>query len=485
MNQVLNEKNPIIRFVKTRLFLFPLSIFVITSLITLSFWHASLTYLEKIEKVQNQMATASLAKIIDEDVHSRKEALYRMASRWKNRAGGVPYKEWSQDALNIINDKRGFQAIEWVDPHYEVKWVAPLKGNEAALNYNIKKTEKSFPAIQNALEHDKVSMTPILTLKTDNKGFLLFAPILDKNTFQGLIVGVIDAKSFFEEVFQDAVPEYNLSIHSDNQLAYIRNPDQSSIADHKSNTFISKEFGWSITTWPSLELLAKQDSWLPNSILGVGFLTALLLTLNAFLAQIARNNNHRAEEEIDRRKRTEHQLIDYSEKLKKLSMLDALTGTQNRRSLSKVLAEQMNRMQEKGTLFSVVLLDLDHFKEINDTYGHVIGDLVLQKIAKILRKNTRETDTVARYGGEEFCIVLSNTTDSNAYALAERLRLVVSQTQFHSQTREPFSLTCSFGVYQVQSKMKKVNEIFKAVDTALYKAKDLGRNCVVMEQNSL
>jgi len=129
--------------------------------------------------------------------------------------------------------------------------------------------------------------------------------------------------------------------------------------------------------------------------------------------------------------------------------------------------------------FSVLLLDIDHFKKINDTYGHVAGDHVLQKIGTTLRGKMRAIDTIARYGGEEFCIVLPNALGHQACEVAEKFRRFISEITF-SSGKKSFQITCSIGVYQVHPRVREVNKIFEAVDAALYKAKNSGRNCVVM-----
>lgn len=460
----------------------PLFVFIAFAVMTLLFWDASWTYVAKNEQKKNEMAAVSIKNALDEDLKSRREALARMVSRWKIRQGGTPYKEWSQDALNLIDHQPGYQAIEWVDPDYHIRWIAPLEGNEAALNFNTAQDGKFLPALRLAIEKNMIAITPVLTLKTGNQGFLLCAPIMGEEKIDGAIVGVIDSRLFFEEIFSKEIPEYNIAIYADNQLIYQRGTLRASPVSYNRTTVVAEEPGWSITVWAKPELLEKQHSWLPLTILFVGFLAALLFSLIAYLAQVAKNSATSARREIDLRKKTEHQLIVYSEKLKKLSLLDSLTGINNRRSLSHILEKEITHLRDKGISFSVLLLDIDHFKKINDTYGHVMGDQVLQKVGSILRKNMRATDTVARYGGEEFCIVLPDTTDKQALAIAERLRLLIADMRFYCGKREPFHITGSIGVYQVSSHLKKVQDVFKAVDSALYKAKNSGRNCVIMEQ---
>jgi diguanylate cyclase (GGDEF)-like protein len=295
-----------------------------------------------------------------------------------------------------------------------------------------------------------------------------------------MIVGAINAQSLFNEIFREAVSDFNIAIYHGKELLYQRHPLQKPDELQNSITYMIKEPYWSITSWPVPELAAKQHSWSPMVVLFVGFLISVMLSLITYLAQIARKNAQKAKEEISTRQKAEQQLIMYSKKLKKLSLVDPLTGVDNRRSLSTLMQSELAYMKENDTPLSIILIDLDHFKQINDTYGHVAGDHVLQKVGNILRKNTRSTDTVARYGGEEFCVVLRHTTDRQAYTVAEKLRLFIADQVFLCEKKKPFHITCSFGVYQISPKLKKITQVFEIVDGALYTAKNSGRNCVVL-----
>jgi diguanylate cyclase (GGDEF)-like protein len=458
----------------------PWFVFVILEVATLSFWQASCAYVEKNEVQQNTIAAKSIKSIINNDIEDRKETLSRMANRWLLRKGGTPKDEWIQDALNIYADQPGFQSIEWVDRNLFVRWIAPLKGNEGVLNLNLMQSGNRAEALVRAVKSGKITVTQMLTLKSGGKGFLIYVPIGTGKKFQGLIIGAIKAQSFFDEIFREAIADFNIAIYHQNELIYQRHPSDSLKKIHNSITYVIKEPYWAITSWPLPELAAKQRSWLPTVILIIGFLISVMLSLISYLAQIARSNAQKAKEEISTRQKAEQQLILYSKKLKKLSLVDPLTGVDNRRSLSTLMQRELAYMKEHDSLLSVILIDIDLFKQINDTYGHVTGDNVLQKVGSILRKNTRSTDTVARYGGEEFCIVLRNTNDRQAYTVAEKLRRLIAEQVFMCEKKKSFKVTCSFGVYQVSPKLKKITQVFEVVDGALYTAKNSGRNCVVL-----
>jgi len=458
----------------------PWFVFVVVEVMTLSFWEASWAYMERNERQQNTQAAQSVKSTIKEEIESRQEALLRMSSRWNVRSGGTPYKEWSQDALNIMAHQPGYESIGWVDSSLHSRWIVPLKGHEAILDIPLIQDGSYSESIQSAMKEGKSTISPIFTLKSGHKGFLMYAPIGKGENFKGMIIGVINTGSFFEQVFNEVISDYNIAVYYHNELVYQRHPDLTQSNMHNGVSYIIKKFDWSVTSWPLPMLIEKYHSWLPNVILSVGFVIALMLSLITHLAQIAHRNANQAIEEIKTRRKAEQQLILYSNKLKKLSLIDSLTGINNRRSLSTILQDELSQLKQGDRCLSVILLDIDHFKQINDTYGHVTGDSVLQKVGSILRKNTRSTDTVARYGGEEFFIVLNNAIDRQAYEIAEKLRQLLAQHIFYCEKKKPFQITCSFGVYQVPPKVKKINEVFEVVDGALYTAKNSGRNCVVL-----
>ncbi len=157
--------------------------------------------------------------------------------------------------------------------------------------------------------------------------------------------------------------------------------------------------------------------------------------------------------------------------------IDFLTELPNRQRLDEYMRELMSRAERYQQRFSLVLLDIDHFKAINDEHGHAAGDRVLRAIAQLLSDNKRASDFLARYGGEEFVLLLPETTLENAVALAGKLRERVSSRNFQFQT-QPIRLTLSAGVGEVLPGNDTAESLFERVDKALYQAKNDGRNRV-------
>ncbi|RUR30392.1 diguanylate cyclase [Vreelandella andesensis] len=165
--------------------------------------------------------------------------------------------------------------------------------------------------------------------------------------------------------------------------------------------------------------------------------------------------------------------VDREKKLKRIANTDSLTGLPNRMSFDRRLDKEMTRRDRYMRPLSLIMLDIDHFKFINDTYGHHVGDNVLVEFARLLSSNLREMDLCARWGGEEFMVLAPETTRDQALQLADKLRQLIADTPFPSVGH----MTASFGVVEIGD--ETAIETVKRIDRALYEAKRLGRNRVV------
>jgi len=165
-----------------------------------------------------------------------------------------------------------------------------------------------------------------------------------------------------------------------------------------------------------------------------------------------------------------------NKELYRLSITDKLTNIYNREKLDSVLKDEMNKALRYNSVFSVILIDIDFFKKVNDTYGHQVGDDVLKETASLLLNNIRNTDVVGRWGGEEFLVICPNTDIKGAQNLAWKLNNIINKYSF---TTYPPQLTISAGVASYIDGIGKFDEIISNADKALYQAKDEGRNKVV------
>ncbi len=165
--------------------------------------------------------------------------------------------------------------------------------------------------------------------------------------------------------------------------------------------------------------------------------------------------------------------------LERLSMTDELTGLFNRRHMMRTLEIQIARAERYHEVFSVISLDLDHFKQINDAWGHLVGDQVLIQFARLMTARVRRTDVVARTGGEEFLILLPNTNGTDALQVAEALREAAGKEDFRNEEDQPFTVTISGGVVTWDEGMTSIRDLLSLCDQRLYQAKRGGRNCMV------
>ncbi|MBN1477566.1 diguanylate cyclase [Candidatus Sumerlaeota bacterium] len=176
-------------------------------------------------------------------------------------------------------------------------------------------------------------------------------------------------------------------------------------------------------------------------------------------------------QDITERKRTE-------ERLALMATTDELTGLHNRRLLMERLTQETLRSQRYGTPLSLLMLDLDHFKSVNDTHGHLVGDQVLITMARLITATIRVTDIAGRYGGEEMCIALTETGASGAECIAERLRQRIADFEFTDSSGCVFHVTASIGV-ATHDGADDVDTMLALADAALYRAKEGGRNRVI------
>jgi len=182
-------------------------------------------------------------------------------------------------------------------------------------------------------------------------------------------------------------------------------------------------------------------------------------------------------EDITERKRTQQQLLALQDQLREQAIRDPLTHLFNRRYLTEMLPREIARAVRQNQPLALLMMDADHFKNINDTYGHAVGDETLQTLARLIVPQLRASDIVCRYGGEEILCVLSDTTQDDAVQRAEQLCAHIAQTAV-APSNAAVRLTLSIGVAMFPAHGANIEDLLKAADVALYRAKQDGRNCV-------
>jgi diguanylate cyclase (GGDEF)-like protein len=199
-----------------------------------------------------------------------------------------------------------------------------------------------------------------------------------------------------------------------------------------------------------------------------GEISSLLMTNTVLVHQL-----ESAEERLDR---MEHEV----KKLQRKTRVDSLTGALNRSAFDEDFPDEFSRSNRYRRPFSLLMVDIDHFKQVNDNYGHGVGDEVLRAFGRMLRRDLREVDELYRYGGEEFAILLPETGVKGATVVAERMRARVESHTLKSRDNPDLSIqiTASFGVAAYNTLDTSHKDILARADTALYQAKNGGRNQV-------
>ncbi|MFZ4623578.1 MAG: GGDEF domain-containing protein [Rhodoferax sp.] len=172
------------------------------------------------------------------------------------------------------------------------------------------------------------------------------------------------------------------------------------------------------------------------------------------------------------------QIRERDARLSRLATTDPLTGLANRRQAMELLQTLVTRARRKQEFFGLVMFDIDHFKRINDQFGHPIGDIVLKAVAAILLHTAREYDLVARIGGEEFLVLCDHSDQDTTRLIAERMRFEIEAAVITFDTDKTLKVTISAGVYAVVPSSEDLDEPLNRVDNALYHAKETGRNKV-------
>ncbi len=171
------------------------------------------------------------------------------------------------------------------------------------------------------------------------------------------------------------------------------------------------------------------------------------------------------------------------EKVKELARIDPLTGLNNRRSFYDTALQIFQSAIRYKDSLSCAMLDIDFFKQVNDTYGHDVGDKVLLSVAQTCKKQIRTVDLLARFGGEEFCFLFCKSNIHESVLVAERIRYAISELKFNSGNNW-FSITVSIGISELLSSNDNIENMIKRSDKSLYKAKRNGRNRVVLCEKS-
>lgn len=275
-------------------------------------------------------------------------------------------------------------------------------------------------------------------------------------------------------------------LRTDEKLADIAQEDDAANGRRQERYFIKTaslaDSGW---TFNVLIPTASADLRAAGTGAATAVAAAFIMLAVLYVQQARRRSQERekSRQELERThtalEQQHRELQQLTEELRVTSITDPLTGAYNRRFFFETAGKLVSAAQRHGSALSIVTIDVDHFKRINDLYGHPAGDEVLRKLTEICKDALRESDVFARFGGEEFIMALPNSDSAAAYAAAERLRITTMEQTIVVKDA-PLRITISCGVSQFLPQETGIDETLKRADEALYEAKNSGRNRVVL-----
>lgn len=391
------------------------------------------------------------------------------------------------------------------DYYFVVSFIEPLFGNEKAVGFDIASNANRRHAINKSISLRKIVATSPIDLvqeEEQQKGILFLLPVFNSTKFEptessvkGVVVGVIRATSLLEDALK-GTSVVNLNIELTDvtndklaeQLASVTINQQGEFAPFIKDTSVKPDLFWSykinyghriwqLKITPTPEYYLGNFYWVAWSILIIGLLLTVILSAFLFIisGQLMLNKEKafKLEQEVDYRKKIEHQLSLSNRRLEILSKTDTLTQIHNRRSLEeigKVFDAETNR---HTLVYSVMMLDLDHFKQVNDQWGHDVGDSVLIELSETIKSLLRKNDVFGRWGGEEFLIVVKHSIEESPNEIAQKICISTRKHNFPKVG----NITVSIGI-ATKRKNESFTEIVKAADNALYYAKTHGRDRV-------
>lgn len=263
-----------------------------------------------------QAVSSEAQNAIQNKIKERAAILSEMSERWKNQ-GGTPREHWEADAARIVADFSGFQGIEWVDPSFHVRWVAPLAGNEAVINMNLAAESKRRAALEVSRDRRAITVTQIVELVQGGRGILIYSPLYKGDDFDGFIIGIVRLDTFIGDILPASLKDnYTVTVFEQGQKVYesgaIEEPEL-----FAEQTAILPNAQWTVRLNPKTPTADKLKSATAESVLGFGLFASVLLASTFYFLQksrreIRRNtlSNRRLQREIAARRILENQLLE-------------------------------------------------------------------------------------------------------------------------------------------------------------------------------
>jgi diguanylate cyclase (GGDEF)-like protein len=476
----------------------PASIAVGATLAAAMVWQA-LVANQTAQLAQNaQLAARNLRSELSSAITDEIELLQRMAAAIE-ATGAPPDEGWWTGARFLAQQER-YLGLAWVGPDYRVRAVVPASNRNfvgADLSQDIDQRRTMFRALQERT----TAVSPSFDLGSEH-GFFAYQPVYWDGIFGGFLLAAFQIESLVQRILrQELGQSYGIAIYGSDGLLYQSHVIPEEVPVQYMPIDLA-DMDWQLAVWPLPELQERFGSILPVVVLVVGVLMAALLAFAVRAKQLLERSAHHVQElntTLEQRvaQRTtalvasnqklasevaERERI--AEELEYLAKFDPLTGLPNRVLFNEHLHQAVARAGRGGNAFAVFFLDLDNFKDINDTLGHHTGDLLLQAVAARLRGVLRESDIIGRLGGDEFLILVEELPHTDdCINVAEKILEVL---------KPPFQLgdnvalvSTSIGIATYPEAGTDPNTLIKHADSAMYQAKAEGRNTFALYSTRL
>jgi len=396
--------------------------------------------------------------------------MHAMSKRWINDEGTTEFK-WRADAADFIRRIKGVNSMWLVDKKLDCLWVVASSSRTEQQCQQLMNDSNHLLKLKVSKQTHKAEFTPALTVDGEQVVYI-FQPIGENKLFDGFIAVEVKIQMFIDYVLGDPVSSgYYTKAYGNELMVYNNGPklnEESYLHVFELGMGVDQQNPWTFKVYPTEITLRLIITTLPYFISIAGGAIVLLFTLVLWSKQQAKYESNRLATEISEKEKVQFEL-EY------LANHDTLTHLPNRHYITNFIEARVKLSKQNKKKFTILFIDLDHFKDINDTLGHAVGDEMLKKLPVLFNKVFRHDDVIARMGGDEFVVYLPG--EISDIQVANLVKRFLKSLEYPIQIEEHLiRLTGSVGVAFYPKHGSNVTELLSHADAALYRAKDEGRN---------
>ncbi len=377
------------------------------------------------------------------------------------------FENWAKE---IIKNTPSIKAVQ-LAPNGIIKYIYPLKNHEKAIGHNLLSDPKRIAGALRAIERNGIIFIgPIKLIQNQKLAVIVRKPISKMKNGKSVFWGFSTTILYISDILEKSLHGLDKS-----KLAfklYGNNPDfpDSTVIMQSKLELNSNAKSYAIKVpnahWHLVINYIEKNSFNKYIVQGIIFILAFLTSCFIFY--------------LEKRSFTQKiKLQNLNKSLKKMANTDILTQLSNRRSALDFMKKYISLCKREKSDFSLCFFDIDFFKKVNDSYGHEVGDLVLQHLSNLCENSIRNSDMFARWGGEEFILILPMTNKEGAYIICENLRKLINNTDL-LLNKKAIKISVSIGLTSLENKEENIDDLLQRVDRALYKAKENGRNQTIL-----